>query len=65
VQGQLRKQHLTVTIHSTCAYSGQPITLSVSSVMQITVQEAGAEPLVFMPQLDWENFSVPTIRDAY
>ncbi len=33
--------------------------------MQITVHERGAEPLVFMPQLDWENFSEPTIRDAY
>jgi hypothetical protein len=65
VQGQLRKQHLTVTIHSTCAYSRQPITLSVTSEMHITVHESGAEPLVFMPQLDWENFSEPTIRDAY
>ncbi len=65
MQGQLRKQHLTVTIYSTCAYSGQPITLTASSEMQITVHERGAEPLVFMPQLDWENFSEPTIRDAY
>jgi Alkylmercury lyase len=65
VQGHLRKQNLTATIYTACAHSQQPITLTVSSAMQITVHEAGAEPLVFMPDLDWEHFSEPTIRDAY
>jgi hypothetical protein len=33
--------------------------------MAIDVDSAGAEPLVFLPQVDWETFTERTIIDTY
>jgi hypothetical protein len=69
VQGRLRNEHLSITISSVCAYSGQPLQIEVDSQMKYRVQpDVGgqvARPLVFMPQVDWEAFRDPNIIDAY
>jgi hypothetical protein len=65
VQGRLRREQLTVTIESVCAHSGQPMRFTLDSEMRFSVDDPGAEPLVFMPQVDWTNFSEPNIIDAY
>jgi len=39
--------------------------IEVDSAMQYRVVEEGAEPLIFLPQIDWEKFSEPNIIDAY
>jgi len=33
--------------------------------MQISVREADANPLVFMPDIDWDHFAERTIIDSY
>jgi len=33
--------------------------------MQVSVRESGANPLVFIPDIDWENFTEKTIIDSY
>jgi hypothetical protein len=39
--------------------------LTVSSEMQLVAQDEGADPLVFMPQVDWKTFNEPNIIHAY
>jgi hypothetical protein len=41
------------------------MSLTVSSAMQLVSQDEGADPLVFMPEIDWQNFSEPNIIHAY
>ena len=65
MQGRLREEHLTVIIETVCPHSGRPVTITIDSDMSFSVREDGAEPLVFMPQVDWETFAEPNIIDAY
>ena len=41
------------------------MTITIDSDMKFSVCEDGAEPLVFMPHVDWETFAEPNIIDAY
>ena len=41
------------------------MTITIDSDMKFSVCEDEAEPLVFMPQVDWETFAEPNIIDAY
>jgi len=68
VQGRLRNENLVVEIESACAHCGQEIHLTVNSELQWSVQEPGApgaQPLLFMPEVDWQHFAEPNIIDAY
>ena len=65
MQGRLREEHLTVTIETVCAHSGRPMSIILDSEMKFSVLDKGAEPLVFMPQVDWKTFTEPNIIDAY
>jgi len=37
----------------------------LDSDMKVSAVDGGAEPLVFMPQVDWAHFSGPNIIDIY
>jgi hypothetical protein len=39
--------------------------MTVDSDMAYQVREQDAEPLVFLPQIDWATFSEPNIIDAF
>jgi hypothetical protein len=39
--------------------------IDVDSELQYRVVEEGAEPLIFLPKIDWATFSEPNIIDAY
>lgn len=39
--------------------------MTVDSELKHHVDEEGAEPLVFEPQMNWKTFTEPTIIDAY
>ena len=56
---------MTTEVESECHHCGQSLRLTVDSSMKISVQETGAEPWVFMPDMDWEHFTERTIIDAY
>jgi hypothetical protein len=61
VQGRLRKELLSVTIDTVCAHCDHPIKIELNSEMKYQVDQEGANPLVFSPQIDWESFSKPDI----
>jgi hypothetical protein len=65
VQGRLREEHLSVTIATECAHCGLPLHIEVDSALQCRVAEARAEPLVFLPQINWATFTDSNIIDAY
>jgi hypothetical protein len=41
------------------------MTISIDSNMRVSVREAQAAPLVFMPDVDWAHFTGRTIIDSY
>ena len=54
-----------MTIETVCAHSDRPMRFTLDSEMKVSIDDQGAEPLVFMPQVDWAHFSEPNIIDAY
>ncbi len=65
VQGRLRQKQLSVRVSTACAHCQRPLHLEVHSRTGHSVQEVGAEPLVFEPQMDWATFEEPNIIHAY
>ena len=65
VQGQLRNEHLTAAIETECAHCGQPLHLEVDSEMSYRVVEEPAEPLVFVPMVDFARLEEPSIIHAF
>jgi hypothetical protein len=65
VQGQLRKEPLSVVVTTECAHCAQPIHIELDSELKYRVVEAGAEPLVFSPQVDFDKLTDPSIIDAF
>jgi len=65
VQGQLRQEPLTFAIQTACAHCGQPIHIQIDSQLHYKVAEADAEPLVFVPMVDFARLKDPSIIDAF
>jgi len=65
VQGQLQKDYVSVEVETKCQHCDRVLQLKIDSNMRISVHESGANPLVFMPDIDWGNFAERTIIDAY
>jgi hypothetical protein len=65
VQGQLREEPLSFTVESQCAHCGQPLHLELDSDLSYRVVEEGAEPLVFVPMVDFDKLEDPSIIDAF
>jgi hypothetical protein len=67
VQGRLRDEPLIVEIETECAHCGQPLHLTIDSDLRYQVRgaDAGAEPLVFQPLIDWATFTDPNIIHAF
>ena len=65
VQGRLRNESLNALIETRCGHCGQPMRLSLDSQMRYRVHDQGAEPLVFHPEVDWEQFTDPNIIHGF
>jgi len=65
VQGQLRNEYVSIEIETKCRHCDQIIHITIDSDMRISVREAEATLLVFMPDVDWDNFVERTIIDSY
>jgi hypothetical protein len=65
VQGRLWQAPLFVDIQTICAHCAWPIHFRLDSALQFQVHTAGAEPLVFEPQINWASFAAPNIIQAY
>ena len=65
MQGQLRGEPLTVVVTTQCAHCGQPLHLEIDSALNYRVMDDGAEPLVFVPMVDFAELDDPSIIDAF
>lgn len=65
VQGRLRDEPLEVCIETECGHCGEALHIVMDSELGYRVEEAGAEPMVFSPQVDWQEFDEPNIIHAY
>ena len=65
MQGQLRNENLIVTIATRCAHCGQEIQIEMDSQLNYTVQTPGADPLIFVPMVDFGKLKDPSIIDAF
>ena len=65
VQGRLFGEELSVEIRTECGCCGKSMHLTVTSDLRYEVHDAGAEPLVFEPELDWSCFTDPNIIHGY
>jgi hypothetical protein len=65
VQGQLLKQYVSVEIETNCRHCIRAMHIAIDSDMRVSVREGDAVPLVFMPDMDWDNFAELTIIDSY
>ena len=64
VQGHLRNESLAVTIQTECAHCSRAIQFEVDSRLDCRVAE-GADPLVFVPHVEFEKLKDPSIIDAF
>ncbi len=65
MQGQLQSEPLSVAIRTECAHCSQPMNIEIDSQVNCRVQEEGAEPMVFVPIVDFEKLTDPSIIDAF
>jgi hypothetical protein len=65
VQGQLRKESLSVDIITECAHCSRSMHIKIDSELNHTVAEEGADPLVFTPLVNFKKLKDPSIIDAF
>ena len=65
MQGQLRKEYVSIEVETKCKHCDHTMHFTIDSDMRVSVRESGANPLVFMPDIDWNNFAERTIIDSY
>ncbi|UCH58271.1 MAG: hypothetical protein JSV61_08585 [Anaerolineales bacterium] len=56
---------MSVVIETECSHCGQEMRIEVDSDLEISYQEAGTKPLVFMPDVQWDKFTEQNIIDVY
>jgi hypothetical protein len=65
VQGHLRKEYISIEVTTKCKHCDRVLHLTIDSNMRVSVGETDANPLVFMPDIDWKNFTEQNIIDSY
>jgi hypothetical protein len=65
VQGQIRKEQLDFSIETECACCSKPIHIQIDSQLKYQVLEVDAEPLIFVPMVDFDTLEDPSIIDAF
>ena len=65
MQGHLRDESLTFVVETECAHCKQQIHLELDGDLNCHVVEDGAEPLVFVPMVDFDKLEDPSIIDAF
>jgi len=54
-----------VEVETACAHCGRELHLTLDSELSWSVNEDGADPLLFEPDVDWKRFDKPNIIDDY
>jgi hypothetical protein len=65
VQGQLRREPLSIRVETSCGHCGQSLHLEIDSELHYRVDQVAAEPLIFAPSVDFDRLEDPSIIDAF
>ena len=65
MQGRLREKDLTVTVETECAHCAQSIHFEIDSELNCRVGEKEADPLVFVPTVNFGELTEPSIVDVF
>ena len=65
VQGHLRPERVAITIQSECAHCAQPLRFEVDSDLDYRIAADAANPLIFIPMVDFAKLKDPHIIDAF
>ena len=65
MQGRLRQEPLSVAVSTECAHCDRPLHLALDSDLNYRVGDVGAEPVVFVPLVDFDKLTDPSIIDAF
>ncbi|OGR24458.1 MAG: hypothetical protein A2277_05710 [Desulfobacterales bacterium RIFOXYA12_FULL_46_15] len=65
MQGWLRKETLKVRIETQCACCSEPLSIDIDSKLNVQVHNSDANPLVFIPDVDFTTLSDPSIINAF
>lgn len=64
VQGQLRKEPVSIAFATRCACCEQPMSLEIDDRLAYRVADE-AKPLVFVPLVNFAKLTEPSIIDAF
>ncbi len=64
-QGQLLGEETTVSVVTECAHCSEPMHLKIDSAARCTVAEAGAQPITFVPLVDFSKLADRCITDVF
>jgi hypothetical protein len=64
VQGHLRHESLTVSFRTECAHCAQPLHIDIDDRLTFRSAEA-ADPLIFVPLVDFAKLKDPSIIHAF
>lgn len=65
MQGRLRNERLEVEIATSCAHCGRGMHLVVDEHLKWRVRERGADPHLYVPEIDWASFQARNIIGDY
>jgi hypothetical protein len=65
VQGQLHREKLSFLIETECAHCGKPIRIEMDSDLNYKVLELDADPLIFVPNVNFGRLKDPNIIDGF
>ena len=65
VQGRLRFDPPSFTIETQCAHCAAPIQIETGAQLDYRVLQQDADPLVFVPLVDFSKLDDPSIIDAF
>lgn len=65
MQGRLQQLDLSIEATTECAHSGRTIYLTIDSDLNITSGNPEANPLIFVPLVDFARLEDPSIIDAF
>ena len=71
MQGQLRKEYLSVLVETECGHCQRPLRLEIDSSLNFRVLDEGTkrhplpQPLIYAPMVDLHNHEDPSIIDRF
>jgi hypothetical protein len=65
VQGRLREEKLSATILTECAHCHRSFQFEIDSELNIRILTSGADPVLFIPMLEFDRLEDPSIIDAF